>query len=273
MKLDIELIQTEWIATKLIEPNMGQIPGVKSNPRRMRADEYKKLVKSIEEDPEMLALNPCWVFPFDGRFVVLNGNQRCEVLARKKVEKAPCKVIPADTPVEKLNRYIVKINTHYGEWDWDMLANEWEATDLADWGVDFPQDWAKPEQPEPADSSEPDEPEAEERESIDAPPDLLYPSNNIMDVPVLLPNMQAGGVVLPVAPWGANSRMRNDVATYHCYVDDYRFTRLWREPQLLANSRCGAVVEPNFSLHDQTPIAWGLQAIYKKRWLARWCQE
>lgn len=137
MKLEINLIQTEWIATALIEPNTGQIPGVKANPRILAKEDYQKLVKSIEEDPEMLALNPCWVYPFNDRYVVLNGNQRCEVFSRKKIETVPCKVIPANTPVDKLNRYIIKINTHYGEWDWDMLANEWEAQDLSEWGVDF----------------------------------------------------------------------------------------------------------------------------------------
>ena len=146
MKLEINLIQTEWIATALIEQNTGQIPGVKANPRILAKEDYQKLVKSIEEDPEMLTLNPCWVYPFNDRYVVLNGNQRCEVFGRKKIETVPCKVIPANTPVDKLNRYIIKINAHYGKWDWDMLANEWEEADLSDWGVDF-QQWNEEQEP------------------------------------------------------------------------------------------------------------------------------
>ena len=109
MELDIKLIQTEWIPMNLIDPNKGQIPGVKANPRRIKKERFDDLVKSIEEDPEMLALNPVWVFPYEGRYVSLSGNQRYEALKAKKIKKAPCKVIPADTPVETLNRYIVKI--------------------------------------------------------------------------------------------------------------------------------------------------------------------
>lgn len=64
-----------------------------------------------------------------------------------------------------------------------------------------------------------------------------------------------------------------EVTTHHFYVDDYRFERLWKDPSALLASGCKAIVEPNCSLHDQTPIAWGLQLIYKKRWLARYLQE
>ena len=85
--------------------------------------------------------------------------------------------------------------------------------------------------------------------------------------------MQAGKVELPLSPWGANSRLRKDVATYHFYVDDYRFEALFKDPINLLTSGCKAVVEPNCSCHDQTPVAWGIQLIYKKRWLSRYFQE
>lgn len=85
--------------------------------------------------------------------------------------------------------------------------------------------------------------------------------------------MQAGKLELPLSPWGANSRLRKDVVTYHFYVDDYRFEALFKDPINLLTSGCKAVVEPNCSCHDQTPIAWGLQLIYKKRWLSRYFQE
>ncbi len=66
---------------------------------------------------------------------------------------------------------------------------------------------------------------------------------------------------LPLSPWGANSRLRKDVATYHFYVDDYRFEALFKDPVKILTSGCRAVVEPNCSCHDQTPIAWGVQLI------------
>lgn len=103
--------------------------------------------------------------------------------------------------------------------------------------------------------------------------DVLYESNNDFEIPNLLLEMQAGKLELPFSPWGANSRLRKDVTTYHFYVDDYRFSALFKNPINLLASGCKAVVEPNCSCHDQTPIAWGLQLIYQKRWLARYFQE
>lgn len=103
--------------------------------------------------------------------------------------------------------------------------------------------------------------------------DVLFPSNNKFEIPTLLKEMEAGRVVLPITPWGANSRLRKDVNTYHFYVDDYRFEKLFKDPTNLINSGVQSIVEPNCSCHDQTPIAYGISLIYKKRWLARYCQE
>jgi len=53
-----------------------------------------------------------------------------------KMKEAPCKVLPSDTTIEKLKAYTIKDNVGFGEWDWDELANEWNADDLSDWGLD-----------------------------------------------------------------------------------------------------------------------------------------
>lgn len=78
---------------------------------------------------------------------------------------------------------------------------------------------------------------------------------------------------MPFAAWGADKRVRKTVSTYHFYVDDYRFSAVWKHPQRVLSGGCRELVEPNFSLYDTTPIAYGLQLIYKKRWLARFWQE
>jgi len=57
------------------------------------------------------------------------------------MEAVPCKVLPADTPVAKLREYAIKDNNGFGEDDWDVLANEWDAEELQDWGVELPMDW------------------------------------------------------------------------------------------------------------------------------------
>ena len=106
------------------------------------------------------------------------------------------------------------------------------------------------------------------------PHDRLYPSDNEYEIPTLRIDRQPeNGLLLPFAPWGANSRRKKTVATYHFYVEDYRFHNIWLHPEKLLACGCKEVVEPNFTLHLNMPIAFGLQLLYKKRWIARWLQE
>lgn len=102
--------------------------------------------------------------------------------------------------------------------------------------------------------------------------DCLYPSDNIYDIPCLLYEMQGEALLLPFAPYGTGRKAKL-AQTIHFYVDDYRFASLWRNPAKLLNTGVRAIVEPNFSLFDTTPLAQGLDLIYKKRWLARYYQE
>lgn len=84
--------------------------------------------------------------------------------------------------------------------------------------------------------------------------------------------MQAGFLVLPFSPYGLG-RKKREAATVHFYVDDYRFSALWKNPAKFLDTHPVAAVEPNYSLFDTTPIAFGLQLIYQKRWIARFWQE
>ena len=61
------------------------------------------------------------------------------------METVPCKVLPADTPVAKLREYAIKDNNGFGEDDWDILANEWNAEELQEWGMELPMDWVSPD--------------------------------------------------------------------------------------------------------------------------------
>lgn len=155
----------------------------------------------------------------------------------------------------------------------DLLQMEWEKDQLQDWGVDV--SWGEEEKPRK--EKEPKEDE-DLQEKIDYYAmmlgDRLYDSDNEYDIPNLLMEQQPErGLLLPFAAWGADSRLRKDIATYCFYVEDYRFEAIWKDPTIVINSGCTAVVEPNLSLFDTTPIAFGLQQIYKKRWIARYYQE
>jgi DNA modification methylase len=123
--------------TKIVE-NKGQIEGLPRNPRQIKDEKYKLLKKSIEDDPEMLELRELLVYPHNNKFVVIGGNMRLKVLRELGVAECPCKVIPEETPIEKLRAYTIKDNNSFGEYDFDLLGNDWEVDELLDWGCDLP---------------------------------------------------------------------------------------------------------------------------------------
>ena len=129
-----------------LEVNKGQVEGLPKNPRFIRDERYKALVKSIEDAPEMLKLRELLVVEHGSKFVVIGGNMRLRACKELGMETVPCKVLPADTPVAKLREYAIKDNNGFGEDDWDVLANEWDAQELEDWGVELPMDWVSPDE-------------------------------------------------------------------------------------------------------------------------------
>lgn len=123
--------------SKIVE-NKGQIEGLPRNPRQIKDEKYKLLKKSIEDDPEMLELRELLVYPHNNKFVVIGGNMRLKVLRELGVSECPCKVIPEETPIEKLRAYTIKDNNSFGDYDYDLLGNDWEVDELLDWGCDLP---------------------------------------------------------------------------------------------------------------------------------------
>lgn len=105
-----------------------------NNPRVIRDDKFKKLVKSIQEFPEMLELRPIVV---NDEMIVLGGNMRLK--ACKEAGLKDVHIIKASNLSEaQQSEFIIKDNVGFGEWDWDMLANEYDEQDLKDWGLDLP---------------------------------------------------------------------------------------------------------------------------------------
>ena len=113
---------------------ISQVKTNPNNPRLIKDHKFKKLVKSIKEFPEMLEIRPIVV---DKDNIVLGGNMRlraCQEAGLKEVY-----ILKASQLTEKQQReFIVKDNVGFGEWDWDDLANEWDAEELEDWGLDLP---------------------------------------------------------------------------------------------------------------------------------------
>lgn len=153
--------------TRLVELN--KVHANKKNPRSISADKFKKLINSLLSLPKMLEIRPIAV---DGKGVSLGGNMRLRALneiakmsaaelskrldsirdvKKKKADERKAlndywvkwlsnpvvTVVDASTltPAEQ-KEFIIKDNGDFGQWDYDALANEWDADDLNDWGVD-----------------------------------------------------------------------------------------------------------------------------------------
>lgn len=108
------------------------IQGNRDNPRIVNKAKYEKLKKSIKDFPEMLNLRPLIVNEHN---VILGGNMRYKALVELGYKEIP--VIRAEDLTERqAQEFIVKDNLSYGDWDFDILANEWDSVELEDWGLD-----------------------------------------------------------------------------------------------------------------------------------------
>ena len=111
-----------------------KIKGNPNNPRIIKNDKFKKLVKSIQEFPEMLEKRPIVV---DEDMMVLGGNMRLKASKDAGLKEVWIDIAEGWTKEQK-DEFVVKDNVNFGDWEWDMLANEWDLQDLEDWGVALP---------------------------------------------------------------------------------------------------------------------------------------
>jgi DNA modification methylase len=118
------MIQNVPINTVKANPN---------NPRIIKDDKFAKLVKSIKEFPDMLNVRPIVV---NKDMVVLGGNMRLKAIKEAGYKEVAIEIV--DWTEHQQKEFIVKDNVGYGEWDWNDLANNWDANQLQDWGLDIP---------------------------------------------------------------------------------------------------------------------------------------
>ena len=135
------MTETNLISISLLDFNKGQLQGLPKNPRFFRDNRYEAMKKSISDSPEMLELRELIVYPYnDGRYVVVCGNLRLRACKELGYKELPCKDLNADTPVKKLREYATKDNVNFGENDMDIMQNEWDKSELQDWGIEFEPD-------------------------------------------------------------------------------------------------------------------------------------
>lgn len=117
---------------------IGEVKLNPSNPRVIKDDKFKKLVKSIKDFPKMLELRPVVV---NDDMIVLGGNMRLKACNEAGLKEIPI-IKASDLTPEQQREFIIKDNVGYGEWDWTMLNEEWTEDELDDWGVDvIRHDW------------------------------------------------------------------------------------------------------------------------------------
>jgi len=235
------------------------------NPRQTKRDQARRLVESLEQFGQ---IHPIAITPDN---MIIDGHQREKVwsAADKYGPDLEVDVRVASRALTEKEREKLTIFLHKGaagEFDFDILANEFEVGDLLDWGFD--------EKELGLDGfSIPEDEEAEPEVTISDVPDAVWPSNNDWGVPLLDINLQADALDLPFECWGSFGRKSQMKGTWHFYTEDYRFEALWHDPSPILNSGAINVVEPNFSCYEQMPPAVALWQIYRKRWMARWWQS
>ena len=116
---------------------LSDIKANPNNPRLIRDDKFKALIKSIEEFPKMMKLRPIIV---DNNMNILGGNMRFNALRELKFKEIPDEWVKKTSELteEEIHRFIIADNSQYGEWDYKILAEEWNTDDLINWSVDLP---------------------------------------------------------------------------------------------------------------------------------------
>jgi len=113
---------------------LSEIKSNPNNPRIIKDDKFRKLVNSIQEFPKMLEIRPIVV---NADMIVLGGNMRLKACKEAGLKEVPI-IFANDLTEDEQKQFIIKDNVGFGEWDWDMLANEWEPELLESWGLDIP---------------------------------------------------------------------------------------------------------------------------------------
>lgn len=134
-----DIVKAEIMELSEITPNKGQIPGVPKNPRFIKDNKYRQLKKSLEDDPDFMGVREIVVFPYEGKKIIVGGTMRYRALKELGYSDSIVKVLRPDTPPDKIRRFILKDNAAFGEYDWEAIANEWDASEVVDCGIDVPE--------------------------------------------------------------------------------------------------------------------------------------
>ena len=143
VNLPIELLEINEGQLSVIDEETNKQIGLPRNPRWIRDERFETLKKSITDDPEYLLYNPLKIYTLssikgkDGKYIVIGGNMRLRACRELGFKEVPCVVFRTDTPMSKLRAYTIKDNLEFGQNDWDILADEYDQTELEAFGMEL----------------------------------------------------------------------------------------------------------------------------------------
>lgn len=111
-----------------------------ANPRVIKDDAFKRLVKSVQDCPNLFEARPLLCSNRTGELIVLGGNMRLRVARELGYKIVPVIVMEGLTEHQE-QEIAIKDNGKFGEWDFDILKSTWMDLPLEEWGVDLPEDW------------------------------------------------------------------------------------------------------------------------------------
>jgi DNA modification methylase len=208
---------------------LSEIKPNPNNPRLIKDDKFHKLVKSIQEFPKMLEIRPIVV---NSDMIVLGGNMRLKACKEAGLKEIPI-IFADDLNEEQQREFIIKDNVGFGEWDWEMIANEWDSEQLEEWGLDIP------------DFSADEVLEAQEDDFDEAPPEnpitvlgdlyeigehrLLCGDSTDSDQVARLMNGEKADMVFTDPPYGVSyqSNMRTKTEKFEVLENDNVFITDW----------------------------------------------
>jgi DNA modification methylase len=140
--MNFELLQSQLIQISKLKNNDGQIPDVPKNPRFIKDTRFEKLVKSLQDNPEMLSARELLVYQHENQNIVIGGNMRLRAAKELGYKELPCKIL-TDLTSEQIRAIVIKDNVSFGSDDFESLSNEWDSLELEEWGMELtetPQD-------------------------------------------------------------------------------------------------------------------------------------
>ncbi len=251
--------------TQMEYRKLADLKKLPNNPRVIKKDDFDRLKASISANKDYFEARPVILSNRTGELVIIAGNQRYEASKAIGLTEIPT-VLLENLTEEREREIVIRDNVSNGEWDIDVLANEWEPDELANWGVEL-----KGFSEEDVEIDE--EPNERERIINTLNLDLIGERDGFFEMPTL----EAWNGEVPERFVGFNEvrTTEGDDFGVHFFIDDYQFERVWNRPveNLEIVKKYPLVLTPDFSLYREMPTALKIYNTYRGRLIGQYWQN